>query len=394
MKRRTFLKGAGVVTVVAASGGMWRAVDQGVFAAGEGPAFEPWTDWRGEVSEGPLALVRAAILGANPHNTQPWLFEVSDAWLEVYADTTRNLGAFDPYLREMHLGLGCALENLLLAAAAEGYETVVTLSEGELTATPARTEPQRVARVELSPADREPGDLYDRIPVRRTNRGPYDPGRPVSRDALAMLRRMAEHETEIDVRLYSSPQERARFSELVVGATEAIIADDVMVRDSDRWFRHSWADVQRFRDGPTLDTAGLSPPMTAVAKMLPAPSAEANHQYWLDATRDVHVATAPLFGLVTVRALYDRVQTLHAGRLWQRMHLWATTQGLAMQPLNQPVEMVDRERELKHPPRWARELEAIVGDPAWKPTFAFRAGYPLREVPPSPRRPVDEVVVS
>lgn len=133
--------------------------------------------------------------------------------------------------------------------------------------------------------------------------------------------------------------------------------------------------------------------MTAVGKMMPAPSAETNHLYWLDATRDMHVSTAPLFELVTVRALYDRIQTLRAGRLWQRIHLWATTQGIAMQPLSQPIEMVDRERELGSSSRWERALAAITGDPAWKPTFAFRAGYPLREAAASPRRSVDQVVM-
>ena len=28
-----------------------------------------------------------------------------------------------------------------------------------------------------------------------------------------------------------------------------------MVHDSDRWFRHTWAQVQKFRDAPTLDAA-------------------------------------------------------------------------------------------------------------------------------------------
>lgn len=56
--------------------------------------------------------------------------------------------------------------------------------------------------------------------------------------------------------------------------------------------------------------------MTAVAKMLPPSSPQANHAYWLDATRDVHVATAPAFGFITVRDLYDKAQTLRAGRLW------------------------------------------------------------------------------
>ena len=41
MQRRSFLKGAGVVTVVVVGGGVWRACDQGVFSVGEGPAYQP-----------------------------------------------------------------------------------------------------------------------------------------------------------------------------------------------------------------------------------------------------------------------------------------------------------------------------------------------------------------
>ena len=78
MKRRTFLKGAGALTVLVAGSGVWRAYDQGIFSIGQGPAYEPWKNWRTDASEGPLALVRAAILAANPHNTQPWLFKVMD----------------------------------------------------------------------------------------------------------------------------------------------------------------------------------------------------------------------------------------------------------------------------------------------------------------------------
>jgi hypothetical protein len=120
VKRRSFLKGAGVVTVVVVGGGVWRAYDHGVFSAGEGPAYEPWKNWR-DPNDGPLNLVRAAILAASPHNTQPWLFKVSSSSIELHIDTQRNVGALDPYLREEHIGIGCALENLMLAAPANGY---------------------------------------------------------------------------------------------------------------------------------------------------------------------------------------------------------------------------------------------------------------------------------
>ena len=63
MNRRQFLGGLGAVTVMVAGGGVWRAVDQGVFQAPSGDAYTPWRDWR-DAEGSPLALVKAGILAA------------------------------------------------------------------------------------------------------------------------------------------------------------------------------------------------------------------------------------------------------------------------------------------------------------------------------------------
>ena len=127
VNRRTTLKIAGAGVAVAAGGVVARAWTQGVFSVGQGPAYEPWKTWRADQPTGPARLVRAAVLAANPHNSQPWLFRVGEAGIDVFADTARNIGTIDPYLREMYMGVGCALENLVLAAANDGYSTAVKL---------------------------------------------------------------------------------------------------------------------------------------------------------------------------------------------------------------------------------------------------------------------------
>ena len=168
-----------------------------------------------------------------------------------------------------------------------------------------------------------------------------------------------------------------------------------MVHDSEAWFRFTPAAVARHRDGVTLRSVGLPPFIRTAARLLPPPSSEESHRIWLETTRDVHLATARMTGFLSVHDLYDRPAALEVGRLWQRMHLWATAAGLAMQPLNQLPEMVDRERQLNLPPRTAAVLAGLTeGGPDWKPTFAFRMGHPTREAPPSPRRAVATVVMA
>jgi len=68
--RRDFLKLGGATLVVAAGGSVWRAIDQGMFSAGEGPAYEAWKNWRDAVA--PFErIVAAGILASNPHNSSP-----------------------------------------------------------------------------------------------------------------------------------------------------------------------------------------------------------------------------------------------------------------------------------------------------------------------------------
>jgi hypothetical protein len=293
----------------------------------------------------------------------------------------------------MHIGLGCAVENMTRAAGAYGYQAAVTLAVGPLAAPGPAPRRDLVATLDLSPTPARPDPLFEAISRRRTDRAAYDGARPVPADALDALRATVRDEPDLKLFLFSEPAERKKLGQAIVAATEAIIADPRMVADSERWFRLRWPDVQRLRDRVTLDTTGLAPLTLAAAKILPPPSAETNHRYWLDATRDVHVPTSALLGLIAVRDLYDRPQALRAGLAWQRMHLLATTRGLAAQPINQPVELVDRERELGQPARAAGMLAELTGDPAWKPTFAFRMGFPTRPAAPSPRRGIDDVLL-
>jgi hypothetical protein len=56
--------------------------------------------------------------------------------IRVFADRARNLGAFDPFRREIHLGLGAAIENIVLAAQAFGLAAGVAPVEGKLSLSP------------------------------------------------------------------------------------------------------------------------------------------------------------------------------------------------------------------------------------------------------------------
>jgi hypothetical protein len=89
---------------------------------------------------------------------------------------------------------------------------------------------------------------------------------------------------------------------------------------------------------------------------------------------------------------YDAEVAAVEGSLWQRLHLSAAARGLAMQPLNQPIEMIDRERQTGQGDQWAKRIARLTGD-EWQATFSFRAGFASRAAPPSPRRRLKDVVL-
>ena len=393
MQRRRFLKGVGVVTVVVVGGGVWRAYDQGVFSVGQGPAYEPWKDWRNHSDEGALALVRAAILAASPHNTQPWLFKVTNSSIELYIDTKRNVGALDPFLREEHIGMGCALENLMLAAAAHGYQATATLLPGKLGPIPAESKPQLLARVDLVSGNHEENDLYDAIPRRHTNRSAYNPEKPIPPQFVDTLSRLASEEPDVKLFLFTRESDRKKIVEISSDSNAEIYSDREVQLGSGQWVRMNWSEVQKFRDGLSIDAFGLPPIATGVAKLMPL---------WLlkrlGSRRDANgysdlMLTAPLIGIMAVHDRYDREHCLRAGRIWQRAHLLATARGLAGRPCNESVEMIDHEKALGKPALRAGLLGEVLGDAAWQPTFVFYMGYPKRTAHASPRRSIESVIL-
>jgi hypothetical protein len=237
-------------------------------------------------------------------------------------------------------------------------------------------------------------NLYIQIPRRHTNRYPFVEGRAVPEAALAEMTALAGLAGQ-DTQLlwFTNARDRAQIGELLVAATEAMIADLDQSASDYAWFRQDWDELQRQRDGITLDAAGLPALTASIAKLLPPQSREATGESWLRATRDRHTATAAGYGIISVRDAASNRQRLEGGRLLERVHLWATGHGLALHHMNQLTERADREAQLGLDPRFGDAVADLLPS-GWQALATFRLGYPTHSPRKSPRRPVGAVIVA
>ncbi len=297
-------------------------------------------------------LLRYAVLAPSSHNSQPWEFVVGNGYVGVEAAEERRLSAADPDGRELHLGLGCAVETLRIAAHRFGVGCVVhTFDEGPT-----------VARIDLGPAcnPHRDGRLFDEITERYTDHRPFD-GPPVSEAVLDDLR---EHAASLDVALRSVDDADARES---VGDLQR--RADRLQADSPAYRR----ELAAWIGSGALGASGLRARVgRAVVTHLDVGPVEGRRNAKL-------IADAPTLCVLST-ADDTRGERVNAGRAYQRIALAASAEGLATHPLSQILER----------PAERRSLRSVLGIDG-RPQHLFRVGAVEGRQEHTPRWPADAV---
>jgi len=363
VNRRNLLIGAGAVVVAGAG-----AVTYGVMQMGSMDSYDAaMLALRAPLpaSPAPPDLIRFATLAANSHNTQSWHFRVAGNTISLLPDMARATPMVDPDNHHLFISLGCAAENLTVAAASRGMP-------GEVRFDPDTSE---LSFANSANATSDSG-LSDAIPQRQSTRSIYDGSSltPAELDLLAS----AARRPGVDLVLITDPAKMGQLADLIATGNTAQLADPAFMTELKHWMRFNPRSALARGDGLFSAASGnpslpdwLGPTMVD----------------WMFKAVDDNTKTAAKIAssagiAVFVGATQDAASWVQVGRASQRFALQATAMGLKHAFLNQPVEVASLRPD----------LAALIGMPGRRPDLVMRFGRGAA-LPFSPRRPVTDLMI-
>jgi nitroreductase len=306
-------------------------------------------------------LLRYAILAPSTKNSQPWAFSVQGNRVHIIADLRRGQPIADPGRRELYISLGCALENLLVAAEHFGFRHGITYF-------PEQGHDELVATVLFAPggvpSHARAGATLSAI-LRRHNDNSVFRTAPVPEQLRLRLMACC---VEPDLRLHLTDDRQFRrwIDALTLEADRVEFADPAFRKELGYWVGQGVFGAPPLR----ARLQGM-----AVSRIdLGKPVAQQDHAI---------IESAALLGLVC--AMGDsHLEHVRAGQVFERLWLTATAMGVSLHPMSQTM----RRPELRS------AVTELLPSPGWIPQHLFRVGYSAREDEyHTPRRPVEDVLL-
>ena len=299
-----------------------------------------------------LFLIEQAVKAPSGHNTQPWLFRIGKTEIDICPDYSRALPVVDPNNRELFVSLGCAAENLCIAASHKGYRTTVTVAEDGTIC--IRLDRQ---------SDVTPSPLFAQIALRQTNRRVYD-GRMIPAADIDRLRAV-EVAPSVSVHFY----ERGTLAfdaiaELIYRGNSLQMQDDAFKAELRSWMRYNKKHRDAQHDGLSYDVFGAPNLPRFISENVIAGALNERSQNRADRKK---IASASHLILLTTHDNTQK-QWVALGRTLERLLLTSTAIGLAHAYLNPPNEL----------PELAHELADTLDLPGEYPTILLRIGYAKR----------------
>lgn len=312
-------------------------------------------------------MIEAAVKAPSGHNTQPWMFRMDSGKIEILPDLSKTLSAVDSDNRELFISLGCATENLCIAASALGYRSDVVFADNG------------TIDVFLEKSDSVTANwLFNQIAIRQTNRSVYE-GKIIEEDTLAEC--LPCILPKDSVHIYCWKKDSPSFTILTSCVEEGNIIqmeDEEFVSELKSWMRYNKKDSESKMDGLSYAVFGAPNLPSFISKAAMGSFLNAKKQNKGDMKK---IDSSSHFVLFTT--VHNQVHDwIILGRYLQRFLLATTEANIAHSYMNQPCEVEVLRDRLKEDLPINKET----------PQLLLRIGY-AEKAPYSKRKSIDEVII-
>ncbi|MFO7642062.1 MAG: Tat pathway signal protein [Candidatus Competibacteraceae bacterium] len=316
--------------------------------------------------------VRFGTLASNSHNTQPWKFRLGADTIDILPDFSRRTPIVDPDDHHLYVTLGCAAQNVVIAANASARPA-------ELSATTDGCE-GTVIRVFLGKGldigHSTDADLCNAIPVRQSTKSEYD-GQALSGSELRQLEEAAAL-PGVDVLFITERPRMEQAFEFIQEGNSAQMDSPTFVRELKEWIRYNPTAALKSGDGLLGKCSGSPSAPNWLGPMifdLAFKKAAENKKY----ARQLRSSAG---FVVFVAEKEDPGGWIQVGQSFERFALQATVLGIRHAHLNMPIEV----------PEVRPAFADWLGIPGRRPDLVIRFGK-AQPMPMSIRRPLEAVIV-
>lgn len=313
-----------------------------------------------------IQIASYASKAPSGHNTQPWKFHITDSTITVLPNLDVALPVVDRNNRELFISLGCAVENLCIAASYFGYTTHIIECSIE------------AIILELTKnAFTIEDSLFHQIEKRQTNRNIYN-GNKISDGILQQLQSIPKENgiqfyfTEINTPFANT------ITQYIMKGNEIQMADIAFKNELLSWMRFNKKQVEATHNGLSYLVFGNPPLPRILARPIVSLFLKPNAQNKSDRKK---IDSSSHF--VVCATQRDTIEEwINLGRTLQRFLLKVTEIGISYAFLNQPCEVAALAFDL-------REKLPVNKE---HPTLIMRIGY-AKQIPYSPRKKIETLLV-
>lgn len=303
----------------------------------------------------------AATLAPSSHNSQPWKFVPSENSLSLFVHPQRRLAVSDINDRQLHISLGCAIANAVVAAEYRNYATEVRYF-------PDPSNQMLVARMYFTASTvsvKKEEHLALSIPVRITNRNPYENRMPPE-SFLNEIKALATEDLRID--FIQTQAQKNEIVDVVLSSIGEAMADKNFREELSRYMK---SNVTKSPIG--MPGFGFGFPLL-VSLIVPTILRYVNMSK-ISRKQDESLLkkSTPLFVVISTKR-DEKISWVQAGRGYEQIALLATRMKIQTAILAAPIQISDHYKKLQN-----------VLKTNFRPQVFFRVGYTDKTVPHSPR---------